>query len=131
MAQNLAKVKFVEVGEIEIKQQKLPGMGTVDKVPFSREYSAGSMPLPMAIDAAMGMIPHIYKKNKLQVMVSNSKQNRWEVYFEEEGTGKENYDVYIDAPEEGAEPGEKKVSKKDKDLAEKKVVEINNKTAHN
>ena len=99
---NMVKVKFVETGTLSVKQQTLPGLGEGNKVEFRREFGALAVDLSMAVDMAMASIPHIYKKNKLQVFVVNSKNNREEMAFEEQGRSETNPDEAVDDLEKPA-----------------------------
>ena len=93
---NLVKVKFVETGFLSVKQQTLPGLGDGNKVPFRREHGALNIDLTMAIDMAHAGLAHTYKRNKLQVLVVNAKNNREEIAFEEEGQSETNPDEVMD-----------------------------------
>lgn len=97
---NVVKVKFVEVGQLSVKQQTLPGLGDGNKIPMRREHGALNIDLTMAIDMAEAAIPHTYKRYKLQVFVVNSKHGREEMVFEEQGTGEVNPDEVADEPKE-------------------------------
>lgn len=94
----MVKVKFVETGFLSVKQQTLPGLGDGNKVPFRREHGALNIDLTMAIDMASAALSHTYKRYKLQVLVVNSKNNREEIAFEEEGHSETNPDEVIDEP---------------------------------
>lgn len=93
---NLVKVKFVETGFLSVKQQSLPGLGDGNKVPVRREHGALNIDLTMAIDMAQAAVPHTFKRYKLQVFVVNSKANREEMVFEEQGTSEVNPDEVVE-----------------------------------
>lgn len=89
---NLVTVKFVESGVVSIKQQSLPGMGDTNKLPIRREHGKLNIDLTMAIDMAQAAIPHTFKRYKIQLFVVNSKNNREEMVFEEQGQSDVNPD---------------------------------------
>lgn len=111
------RIKIVEVGTLDVKQQPLPGFAEGSKVPFERELMAGTVSVEKAVDMAMGALPHTYHKNQVEVRVSNTKFNRWETCFAGEGTSEVNDDEVKDD-----EPKAPKLSKKEMKKAEKVVA---------
>lgn len=96
----MVQIKLVEVGEIPVAQQALPGMGSreVNSVPFEREHLKGMTSLDMVVNGAMGMLVEIYKKNRLEVRINNTQGNRWETVFTERGQSDVNPDEITEDP---------------------------------
>ncbi len=92
---NVVKVKFVEVGTLSVKQQILPGMGEGNKVPFRREFGSLTIDITAAIDMASAAVSHTYKRNRFQCFVVNSKNNREELAFDEQGQSETNPDELV------------------------------------
>lgn len=131
--QTLVQVKIIETGRIQVAQQELPGMDkSFDSVIFEREHLKGTTTLELAINAAMGSLTEVYKKNHLEIRVSNSKENRWETVFSEQGQSAQNPDEYVEQTDNGKNSGdngdgqehETKARKKDREKAERKVVAL-------